>query len=141
MTLGVAAPPRGALHGTLCDTLKREIAGGRFAGAEILEQAAAPRRHIGKSNAIGSSLHDALEARRFKPVRVLQRLRASLLADAASLGVEPKSPALCIQRIAYLADGRCVEFRRSCKLADTYDFVSELTLSPATRKNRSERLA
>ena len=71
-------------------------------------------------------------------MRGLQRLRATLLADsdAALLGVEPKSPALYIQRIVYLADGRCVEFTRSYYRADTYDFVSELTLSSPARKAR-----
>jgi GntR family transcriptional regulator len=104
-----------------------------------IEHAVVPQRYIGEAGAIGASLYDALEARNFKPVRALQRLRASLLADsdAALLGVEPKSPALYIQRIAYLADGRCVEFTRSYYRADTYDFVSELTLSPATRKQRN----
>ena len=44
--------------------------------------------------------------------------------DAALLGVRPKSSAaLYIQRIAYLADGRCVEFTRSCYRSDTFDFV------------------
>jgi GntR family transcriptional regulator len=104
-----------------------------------IEHAVVPQRYIGEPNAIGSSLYDALEARHFKPVRALQRLRATLLADsdAALLGVEPKSPALYIQRIAYLADGRCVEFTRSYYRSDTYDFVSELTLSPAMRKHRT----
>jgi len=68
----------------------------------------------------------------------LQRLRATLLSDAyaALLGVEPRSPALHIQRIAYLADGACVEFTKSWYRADTYDFVSELTLAPPLRKIR-----
>jgi len=104
-----------------------------------IEHAVVPQRFIGEPQAIGASLYDALEARHFKPVRGLQRLRATLLADAdaALLGVEPKSPALYIQRIAYLGDGRCVEFTRSYYRADTYDFVSELTLSPGHRKHRN----
>ena len=71
------------------------------------------------------------------PARALQRLRATLLtdADAALLGVAKGSPALYIQRIAYLADGRCVEFTRSYYRSDTYDFVSELT--PARNAARS----
>ena len=51
------------------------------------------------------------------------------------LDVEPRSPALHIQRIAYLADGACVEFTKSWYRADTYDFVSELTLSPPLTKD------
>src|SRR3979490_2802833 len=68
----------------------------------------------------------------FKPTRGLQRLRATLVSevDAELLGVARDSPALHIQRIAYLTDGSCVEFTKSLYRADTYDFVSELTLSP-----------
>ena len=97
-----------------------------------------PQRYIGEPNAIGSSLYDALEAGNFKPVRALQRLRATLVsdADAELLGVERDSPALHIQRIAYLADGSCVEFTKSLYRADAYDFVSELALSPPVRKAR-----
>jgi GntR family transcriptional regulator len=104
-----------------------------------IEHAVVPQRYIGEPEAIGFSLYDALEARNFKPVRGLQRLRATLLADsdAALLDVAPNSPALYIQRIAYLADGRCVEFTRSYYRADTYDFVSELTLAPTPRKHRT----
>jgi GntR family transcriptional regulator len=104
-----------------------------------IEHTVVPQRYISDPKAIGSSLYDALEARNFKPVRALQRLRATLLtdSDAVLLGVERKSPVLYIQRLAYLADGRCVEFTRSYYRADTYDFVSELTLAPATRKNRN----
>jgi GntR family transcriptional regulator len=104
-----------------------------------IEHAVVPLRFIPEPEMIGSSLYDALERRNFRPVRALQRLRATLLgeSDAALLGVEPKSPALFIQRIAYLAEGRCVEFTRSYYRSDTYDFISELTLSPSMRRNRS----
>ena len=104
-----------------------------------IEHAVIPQRYIPDPALIGSSLYDALEARDFKPVRALQRLRAVLLgaADAELLGVELKSPALYIQRIAYLADGRCVEFTRSYYRSDTYDFVSELTLAPTGRRSKS----
>ena len=46
------------------------------------------------------------------------------------------SPALHIQRIAYLTGGSCVEFTKSLYRADAYDFVSELALSPPVRKAR-----
>ncbi len=61
---------------------------------------------------VGASLYEALAARGHRPTRGLQRLRATLLSDAHAelLGVERNSPALYIQRIAYLADGACVEF-------------------------------
>ncbi|MGY4506300.1 DNA-binding GntR family transcriptional regulator [Bradyrhizobium sp. GM24.11] len=101
-----------------------------------IERAAVPIRYLPEQDSVGSSLYEALSARGFKPTRGLQRLRATLLdhADAALLGVAPDSPALYIQRIAYLADGACVEFTKSWYRADAYDFVSELTLSPPVRK-------
>jgi len=104
-----------------------------------IEHAVIPQRYIPDAAMIGASLYDALEARNFRPVRALQRLRAMVLneADAALLDVQPGSPTLYIQRIAYLLDGRCVEFTRSYYRADTYDFISEMTLSPSMRKGRS----
>ncbi|MGE0149259.1 MAG: UTRA domain-containing protein, partial [Parvibaculaceae bacterium] len=39
------------------------------------------------------------------------------------------SPALFIQRVSYLADGRIVEFTRSRYRGDSYDFVAELHLA------------
>jgi GntR family transcriptional regulator len=103
-----------------------------------IEHTVVPLRFLPEPETLGPSLYDALEARNLGPTRGLQRLRAMLLtdADAALLGVPPRSPTLYIQRIAYLADGRCVEFTRSYYRADTYDFVSELSLSPATRRSR-----
>ena len=89
-------------------------------------------RFLPAPGAIGPSLYETLKARGSGPARGLQRLRAALLpdADAAWLGTPKGSPTLYIQRIAYLADGRGVEFTRSYYRADTYDFVSELTLAP-----------
>jgi GntR family transcriptional regulator len=106
-----------------------------------IEHAVVPCRFLPDLDAIGASLYDALEARHFRPARGLERLRATLLsgADAALLEVESRSPALYIQRIAYLADGQCVEFTRSYYRGDAYDFVSELTLSGPGRKGKSER--
>jgi GntR family transcriptional regulator len=103
-----------------------------------IEHAAVPLRYLPERNLVGASLYEALSARGFKPARGLQRLRATLLSDADAdlLGVARNSPALHIQRIAYLADGSCVEFTKSLYRADAYDFVSELTLSPSVRKAR-----
>jgi GntR family transcriptional regulator len=103
-----------------------------------IEHAAVPLRYLPEWESVGGSLYEALSARGFKPTRGLQRLRATLLsdADAELLGVARDSPALYIQRIAFLADGSCVEFTKSWYRADSYDFVSELTLSPPVRKVR-----
>jgi len=103
-----------------------------------VDRTVAPLRCLPDWDTFDGSLYDALTARGFKPARGLQRLRATLLSeeDAALLGVEPKSAALYIVRIAYLAGGACVEYTRSWYRADAYDFVSELTLSPPHRKER-----
>ena len=106
-----------------------------------IERAAVPLRYIPQWDSIGPSLYEALAAHGLSPARGLQRLRAVLLADAEAelLGVEARSPALYIQRIAYLADGACVEFTKSWYRADTYDFVSELTLPAPQRKAKTRR--
>ena len=103
-----------------------------------IERAAVPIRYLPDSDSVGASLYEALSSRGFKPTRGLQRLRATLVcdADAELLGVAHNSPALYIQRIAYLADGSSIEFTKSWYRADAYDFVSELTLSPPVRKVR-----
>jgi len=103
-----------------------------------IERAAVPLRYLPEWESVGASLYEALAARGFRPTRGLQRLRATLIADADAelLGVEPHSSTLYIQRLAYLADGACVEFTKSWYRADTYDFVSELALSPPVRKAR-----
>ena len=94
-----------------------------------IEHTAAPSRFLPDIGQIGASLYDAFAATGHPPMRGLQRLRAVLLSDedAALLGVPSGSPVLYIQRIAYLADGRGVEFTRSYYRSDTYEFVSELT--------------
>ena len=94
-----------------------------------IEHTAAPARFLPAVEKIGPSLYDALAATGHSPTRGLQRLRAMLLSDddAALLGVPSGSPVLYIQRIAYLADGRCVEFTRSYYRSDTYEFVSEVS--------------
>lgn len=101
-----------------------------------IEHAVVPQRFLSDPDKIDSSLYAALEEEGFRPVRALQRLRATILTDhvAAQLGVPKKSAALYIQRLGYLADGRCVEFTRSYYRGDTYDFVSELTLPATPRK-------
>ena len=102
-----------------------------------MERAAVPARFIADAAHVGKSLYAALEAEGWRPVRALQRLRAVVLGavDAALLDVPEGSAALDIHRIAYLADGRCVEYTRSFYRSDTYDFVAELTLSPGAGRH------
>ncbi len=95
-----------------------------------IEQAALPLSALPDPDAIGDSLYAALEARGLRPVRALQRLSAAKLeaADALLLDVEAGAAALSIERVAYLPDGRPIEFTRSLYRGDAYDFVAELTL-------------
>ncbi len=97
-----------------------------------IEHAVIPCRFLDDPAVVGTSLYDALEVRGFRPVRALQRLHATALkTDAAALlGLPTGSPALFIERISYLSDGRTVEFTSSHYRGDTYDFVAELSLAP-----------
>ena len=61
-------------------------------------------------------------------------------AEAALLEMAEGSPALDIHRVAYIADGRRVEFTRSIYRSDTYDFVAELTLPPIAPPRGEEAL-
>ncbi len=77
-----------------------------------LEQAVVPTRLFATPESIGNSLYSALESAGVRPVRALQRLSAESLnaEDAAIVSVAAGSPALYIERISVLADGRPVEF-------------------------------
>jgi GntR family transcriptional regulator len=99
------------------------------------ERAAVPMVFLSDAERVGDSLYAALEAAGYRPVRAVQRLRAVLVgpAEAALLEIPEGSPALDIHRVAYVGDGRRVEFTRSTYRSDTYDFVAELTLPPAQR--------
>jgi GntR family transcriptional regulator len=100
-----------------------------------IEHAVVPTRFLDDPHAVKSSLYEALDARGFKPVRALQRLHATALsaAEARLLDLPDGNPALFIERISYLPDGRIVEYTRSHYRGDTYDFVAELTLAPEGR--------
>ena len=76
----------------------------------------------------GQSLYAALAARSHRPVRGLQRLQASLAtaAEAKLLSIPVGAAILRIERRAFLADGRPVEFTRSAYRGDRYDFMTEV---------------
>lgn len=97
-----------------------------------IEHAVVPTRFLDDPHAVNSSLYEALDLRGFKPVRALQRLHATALSteEARLLDLPDGNPALFIERISYLPDGRTVEYTRSHYRGDTYDFVAELTLAP-----------
>lgn len=102
----------------------------RFAGDKplALEQTVVPHAVLANPRAIKLSLYDALAAVGCRPSRALQRLRAVALDEeqARLLGLAAGSPALSIERRAFLDDGRVVEFTSSLYRGDAYDFVAEL---------------
>ncbi|MGA9333983.1 MAG: GntR family transcriptional regulator [Rudaea sp.] len=102
----------------------------RFAGdkALALEDSAVPHSILADPATVKLSLYATLERMGLRPTRALQRLRAVALdADQARLLQLPVgSPALAIERRAFLDDGRVVEFTRSLYRGDAYDFVAEL---------------
>jgi GntR family transcriptional regulator len=100
-----------------------------------IEYAVVPHRFLEDPDQVTDSLYQALANRGHQPIRALQRLHATALSDReAQLLVLPAgSPALFIERVSYLSDGRIVEYTRSHYRGDTYDFVAELTLAQDPR--------
>lgn len=82
------------------------------------------------ADAVEASLYNALDLTGHRPVRALQRLRAEAAgaARAEILGVDAGHAGLWIDRRAFLADGRPVEFTRSFYRGDAYDIVAELAV-------------
>jgi GntR family transcriptional regulator len=105
----------------------------RYGGERPLavESTVVPQSILPSPDLVTVSLYEALEALGLPPDRALQRLHAVALdaATATLLKLPQGSPALQIERRAYLADGRPVEFTRSVYVADAYDFVAELRRS------------
>ena len=102
----------------------------RFAAERplALENTVVPESILKHPDAVRLSLYDALEEIGCRPTRALQRLRAVALdaAQAHLLHLPVGSPALAIERRAFLEDGRAVEFTNSLYRGDAYDFVAEL---------------
>jgi GntR family transcriptional regulator len=100
-----------------------------------IEHAVLPAKFLPDPEAVTGSLYTLLEVKGFKPVRALQHLHAVALGkqEAHLLDVEGGSPALHVERISYLADGRIVEWVMSLYRGDLYDFVAELTLAPGAQ--------
>ncbi|MCA0401806.1 MAG: GntR family transcriptional regulator [Proteobacteria bacterium] len=102
----------------------------RMADGEPLaiERAVIPAFALPSTDVIGASLYDALEARGMKPVRGLQRLKASLATsqEAKLLSIPVGAAILRIERHGFLANGNPVEFTRSAYRGDRYDFVVEV---------------
>ena len=95
-----------------------------------LEHTTMPRSFLPDPGVIGDSLYEHLVTVGHRPVRALQRLHADALNDddARMLAVPTGSPALYIERRAFLGSGQVVEFTRSLYRGDAYDFVVELSI-------------
>ena len=95
-----------------------------------IERASLSGRVLPDPEAISSSLYAHLEKSHNRPVRALQRIRATSLneEDAGLLEVAPGVAGLSIERTSYLSSGRVIEFTRSIYRGDAYDFVAELRL-------------
>ncbi len=97
-----------------------------------IELAVIPNKFLDNPESVKGSLYAELELRGMRPVRALQRLHAIALSvhEAKLLDLPVGSPALFIERISYLPDGRIVEFTRCHYRGDSYDFVAELSIAP-----------
>jgi GntR family transcriptional regulator len=93
-----------------------------------VENTVVPQSILPSPDLVSVSLYETLESLGHPPERALQRLHAVALdaATAALLKMPQGTPGLQLERRAYLADGRAVEFTRSVYVADAYDFVAEL---------------
>lgn len=93
-----------------------------------IETATVPTWALDGPERVGASLYAALAAAGYRPARGIQRLHASLATpdEARLLAVAPASAVLRIERRAFLADGRPVEFTVSAYRGDRYDFVATL---------------
>jgi GntR family transcriptional regulator len=101
--------------------------------ALALERTVVPQVILQDAHMVEDSLYATLEAVGSRPIRALQRIRAVAIDDetARLMEVEPQTPGLELERRAFLADGRAVEFTRSIYRGDAYDFVAELEAKPA----------
>lgn len=93
-----------------------------------IEHAALSARVLPDPAVVADSLYAVLERSGNRPVRAIQRIRATNLSqkDAEVLGLAERAAGLSIERISYLASGRVIEFTRSVYRGDAYDFVAEL---------------
>ena len=99
-----------------------------------LERAALPTDILPNPLIVDQSLYEVLGLSGKRPVRAIQKISAINLSaeDCAALDVRPNAAGLRIERIAYLKEGRAIEFTRSLYRGDAYDFVAEMRLSDAS---------
>ena len=107
----------------------------RYADATpmALEHALIPAACLPSMDAVETSLYAALEAAGRRPMRALQRLRAVAFTEdqAAQMQTTVGAPGLLIERRGFDVTGQAVELTRSWYRGDAYDFIAELSESPA----------
>lgn len=98
-----------------------------------IESSALPEDILPNPGEVTTSLYEVLNRDGRAPTRAIQRVTATSVSgeDARLLNMEPGAAALLIDRTAYLATGRPIEFTRGLYRPDSYDFVSELRADPA----------
>ena len=100
-----------------------------------IELAVVPAKFLADPMSVQGSLYAALDKNGARPELALQRLHAKALSahEAKLLDLPNGSPALFIERISFLPDGRIVEYTRCHYRGDSYDFVAELTIAPGVK--------
>jgi len=95
-----------------------------------LERSSLPEDILPDPGQVKTSLYQILRANGRAPTRAIQRVTAVNLAqkDAHLLNMPEGAAVLRIDRTAYLASGRPIEFTRGIYRSDIYDFLSELRL-------------
>lgn len=95
-----------------------------------LEYSSLPEDILPRPDKINLSLYEILRARGTAPTRAIQRVTAvnATAPVAEHLELAEGAAVLQIERTAYLASGRPIEFTSGLYRSDIYDFVSELRL-------------
>jgi GntR family transcriptional regulator len=94
-----------------------------------IETAVVPASILPSPDLVATSLYGALAEKGFRPAHGVQRLRAALATpeEAHLLMIPEGSAILRIERRAFLANGRPIEFTISAYRGDRYDFVATLS--------------
>jgi len=95
-----------------------------------LERSCLPPDILPDPDVVEVSLYTVLRERGMAPTRAIQRVSAVNVTprEAEIMALAEGTAALQIDRTAYLASGRPVEFTRGVYRSDIYDFVTELRL-------------
>ncbi len=94
-----------------------------------IETAVVPASVLPSTDLIATSLYSALSDQGYRPAYGVQRLHAALATreEAELLMIPIGSAILRIERRAFLANGRPVEFTLSAYRGDRYDFIARLS--------------